>query len=197
MAISSQQVKELRDKTNAGMMDCKRALEEAGGEIEKAIELLRKRGLAIAAKKSSRATEEGVVGAYIHSNHKIGVLIEVCCESDFVAKNEEFQEFVKDLTLQIASASPQYLTRDEVPEKVLESEREIYREQVKDKPANVIDKIIEGKLGKFYSEVCLLDQAFVKEDKKTISDLLQEKIAKLGENIVIRRFVRYQVGEEI
>jgi elongation factor Ts len=197
MAITSQQVKELRDKTNAGMMDCKRALEEAGGDLAKAIELLRKRGLAIAAKKSSRATKEGVIAAYIHSNSKIGVLIEVGCESDFVAKNDEFKELVRDLTLQIASAIPQYLSREDVPEEVIEAEKAIYREQVKDKPANVIEKIIEGKLGKFYSEVCLLDQAFVKEDKKSITDLLQEKIAKLGENIVIRRFVRYQVGEEL
>jgi elongation factor Ts len=196
MAVTSQQVKELRDKTNAGMMDCKRALEESGGDIAEAIGLLRKRGLAIAAKRSSRATNEGVIGSYIHSNGKIGVLVEVCCESDFVAKNDAFQALVKDLTLQVASACPRYVSRAEVPAEVIAAEQEIYREQVKDKPANVIDKIVEGKLGKYYSEVCLLDQPFVKEDKKTIGDLLQEQVAKLGENIVIRRFVRYQLGEE-
>ena len=196
MAISASMVKELREKTNAGMMECKKALQEVGGDIEKAIELLRKRGLDIAAKKSSRATKEGIIGSYVHSNGKIGVLVEVSCETDFVAKNEEFKEFVKDLTLQIASAFPQYLSREEVPEEIIAKEKEIYAEQVKGKPENIIDKIVEGKLEKFYKQVCLIDQLFVKDDKKTINDLLKEKIAKLGENMAIKRFVRFQVGEE-
>ncbi len=195
MAITASMVKELRTKTNAGMMECKKALQEADGNIEKAIELLRKRGLDLADKKSSRATKEGVIGSYIHSNNKIGVLVEVSCETDFVAKNDEFKEFVKDITLQIASAVPQYLSREEVPEEIIAKEKEIYAEQVKGKPENIIDKIVEGKLEKFYKQVCLLDQQFVKDDKKTISDLLKEKIAKLGENMAIKRFVRFQVGE--
>lgn len=196
MEISADMVKQLRDKTNAGMMECKKALQEAGGDVEKAVDLLRKRGLAIAAKKSSRATKEGVIAAYIHSNSKVGVLVEVCCESDFVAKNAEFQAFVKDLTLQIASAVPRYVSREDIPADVIEREKAIYREQVTGKPANIVDKIIAGKLEKFYQEVCLVDQPFVKDDKRTIGELLKELIAKLGENIVIRRFVRYQVGEE-
>ncbi len=195
MAISASMVKELREKTNAGMMDCKKALLESDGDMDTAFDLLRKRGLDIAAKKSSRATKEGVIGSYIHSNGKIGVLVEVSCETDFVAKNEEFKEFVKDLTLQVASAFPQYLSREEVPEEVIAKEKEIYSEQVKGKPENIIDKIVEGKLEKFYKQVCFVDQLFVKDDKKTINDLLKEKIAKLGENMAIKRFVRFQVGE--
>ena len=197
MVISASMVKELREKTNAGMMDCKKALQEADGDMSTAFDLLRKRGLDIAAKKSSRATKEGVIGSYIHSNGKIGVLVEVSCETDFVAKNEEFKEFVKDLTLQVASAFPQYLSREEVPEEVIAKEKEIYSEQVKGKPENIIDKIVEGKLEKFYKQVCFVDQLFVKDDKKTINDLLKEKIAKLGENMAIKRFVRFQVGEEL
>lgn len=196
MAISADVVKKLRDKTNAGMMDCKNALNESGGDMEKAVELLRKRGLDIAAKKSSRTTKEGVIGSYIHSNHKIGVMIEVGCESDFVAKNEQFKALVHDLTLQIASALPKYVDRTEVPAAVIESEKAIYREQVVGKPANVLEKIIEGKLEKFYKDTCLVDQTFVKDDKHSIADLIKEKIAQLGENIVVRRFTRYQVGEE-
>ncbi len=195
MAISASMVKELREKTNAGMMDCKKALQEVEGDMEKAFDVLRKRGLDLAAKKSSRATKEGVIGSYIHSNGKIGVLVEVSCETDFVAKNEEFKEFVKDLTLQVASAFPQYLSREEVPEEIIAKEKEIYAEQVKGKPENIIDKIVEGKLEKFYKQVCLVDQLFVKDDKKTIDGLLKEKIAKLGENMAIKRFVRFQVGE--
>jgi len=195
MVISASMVKELREKTNAGMMDCKKALQEADGDMSTAFDLLRKRGLDIAAKKSSRATKEGVIGSYIHSNGKIGVLVEVSCETDFVAKNEEFKEFVKDLTLQVASAFPQYLSREEVPEEVIAKEKEIYSEQVKGKPENIIDKIVEGKLEKFYKQVCFVDQLFVKDDKKTINDLLKDKIAKLGEKMTIKRFVRFQVGE--
>jgi elongation factor Ts len=197
MAISADIVKKLRDKTNAGMMDCKNALEECHGDMDKAVELLRKRGLDIAAKKSSRTIKEGVIACYIHSNHKIGVMIEVGCESDFVAKNEHFKALVHDLTLQIASAMPKYVTRAEVPADVIEREKAIYREQVSGKPANVLEKIVEGKLEKFYKDCCLVDQAFVKDDKHTIGDLIKEKIAQLGENIVVRRFMRYQVGEEL
>ena len=195
MAITASMVKELREKTNAGMMDCKKALQEVEGDMDKAFDVLRKRGLDIAAKKSSRATKEGVIESYIHSNGKIGVLVEVSCETDFVAKNCEFKEFVKDLTLQVASASPQYLSREDVPEDVIAKEKEIYSEQVKGKPENIIEKIVDGKLEKFYKQVCLLDQPFVKEDKKSITDLLREKIAKLGENMAVKRFVRFQVGE--
>jgi len=195
MAITASMVKELREKTNAGMMDCKKALLEVEGDMSKAFDVLRKRGLDIAAKKSSRATKEGVIESYIHSNGKIGVLVEVSCETDFVAKNDEFKEFVKDLTLQVASASPQYLSREEIPEEIIAKEKEIYSEQVKGKPENIIGKIVDGKLEKFYKQVCLLDQPFVKEDKKSITDLLKEKIAKLGENMAIKRFVRFQVGE--
>ncbi len=195
MAITAALVKELREKSNAGMMDCKKALQEANGDIEKAYDGLRKRGLNIAAKKSSRATKEGVVGSYIHSNNKIGVLVEISCETDFVAKNEEFKELVKDICLQIASAAPLYLNRDEVPAEMIEREKAIYIEQVKGKPENIIDKIIEGKLDKFYKEVCLTEQVFVKDDKKKITDVLNDAIAKLGENMIIKRFVRFQVGE--
>jgi len=197
MAITASMVKELREKSNAGMMDCKKALQEADGDLDKAFDVLRKRGLDLAAKKSSRATKEGVIGSYVHSNGKIGVLVEVSCETDFVAKNDEFKEFVKDLTLQVASAAPQYLNREEIPEEVIAKEKEIYAEQVKGKPENIIGKIVDGKLEKFYKLVCLIDQPFVKEDKKSISDLLKEKIAKLGENMAIKRFVRFQVGEEL
>ncbi len=196
MAISAKLVKELRDKTNAGMMDCKKALQEADGDIEKSVDLLRTRGLDLAAKKSSRATKEGIIASYVHSNNKIGVLVEVSCETDFVAKNDEFKTFVKDLTLQVASASPRYLTREEIPADIIEREKEVYRGQVEGKPENIIDKILSGKLEKFYKNVCLVDQLFVKDDKKTIDNLLKEMIAKLGENMVIRRFVRFQLGEE-
>jgi len=197
MVILAALVKELREKTNAGMMDCKKALEETKGDLEKAIDVLRTRGLAIAAKKASRATQEGVVASYIHGNNKIGVLVEVACESDFVAKNQDFQTLVKDLTLQIASANPRYVMCAEVPADIIEREKAIYQEQAAGKPANVLDKIVDGKLEKFFSEICLVDQPFVKEDKKTIDDIVKEMIAKLGENILIRRFVRYQVGEEL
>ena len=194
--IPADVVMKLREKSNAGMMDCKKALTESNGDMEKAYELLRKRGLDIAAKKSSRVTKEGIVASYIHSNSKIGVLVEVSCESDFVAKNEGFLAFVKDLTLQIASACPRYVSRDQVSADIIEKEKAIYREQVQGKPANIVEKIVEGKLEKFYKDICLVDQPFVKEDKHSIGDLLKQTIAKLGENIVIRRFVRFQVGEE-
>ena len=195
--VSPTLVKQLREKTNAGMMDCKKALVEAGGDLEKAEDILRKKGIASASKKASRSVKEGVVASYIHLQGKVGVLVEVNCETDFVAKNDIFREFVKDLTLHIAAAHPIYVVRDEVPETVIEREREIYREQVKGKPANVVEKIVDGKLEKFYGSVCLLDQAFIKDPDKTIKDLVASKIAELGENIVIRRFARFAVGEEL
>jgi len=195
--VSPTLVKQLREKTNAGMMDCKKALVEAGGDLEKAEDILRKKGIASASKKASRSVKEGVVASYIHLQGKVGVLVEVNCETDFVAKNDIFREFVKDLTLYIAAAHPVYVVRDEVPEAVIEREREIYREQVKGKPANVVDKIVDGKLDKFYGSVCLLDQAFIKDPDKTIKDLVASKIAELGENIVVRRFARFAVGEEL
>src|ERR1700746_3031493 len=195
--ITPQLVRKLREKTNAGMMDCKRALEEAGGDLAKAEAILRKKGITSASKKATRATKEGIVASYIHLQGKVGVLVEVNCETDFVAKNDIFREFVKDLTLHIAAAHPIYVVRDEVPEAVIEREREIYREQVKGKPANVVEKIVDGKLDKFYGSVCLLDQAFIKDPDKTIKDLVASKIAELGENIVIRRFARFAVGEEL
>lgn len=195
--VSPTLVKQLREKTNAGMMDCKKALVEAGGDLEKAEDILRKKGIASASKKASRSVKEGVVASYIHLHGKVGVLVEVNCETDFVAKNDIFRELVKDLTLHIAAAHPIYVVRDEVPEALVEREREIYREQVKGKPANVVEKIVDGKLDKFYGSVCLLDQAFIKDPDKTIKDLVASKIAELGENIVIRRFARFAVGEEV
>jgi elongation factor Ts len=195
--VSPTLVKQLREKTNAGMMDCKKALVEAGGDLEKAEDILRKKGIASASKKASRSVKEGVVASYIHLQGKVGVLVEVNCETDFVAKNDIFRDFVKDLTLHIAAAHPIYVVRDEVPEAVIEREREIYREQVKGKPANVVEKIVDGKLDKFYGSVCLLDQAFIKDPDKTIKDLVASKIAELGENIVVRRFARFAVGEEL
>ncbi|MFN2541140.1 MAG: translation elongation factor Ts [Chthoniobacterales bacterium] len=195
--INPQRVKQLREKTNAGMMDCKRALAEAGGDLEKAETILRKKGIATASKKASRATKEGIVAAYIHMQGKIGVLVEVNCETDFVAKNENFRGFVKDITLHIAAAHPLYVSRDEVPAKTVEAERAIYEAQVKDKPANVVGKIVDGKLDKFYGTVCLLEQAFIKNPDVTIGDVVKSKIAELGENIVVRRFTRYLVGEPL
>jgi elongation factor Ts len=195
--IDPKLVKQLRDKTNAGMMDCKRALEEASGDLAKAETILRTKGIASADKKSSRATKEGIVAAYIHLQGKVGVLVEVDCETDFVAKNENFRSFVKDITLHIAAAHPLYVSRDDVPAKLVEAEREIYKAQVKGKPANVVDKIVDGKLDKFYSTVCLLEQGFIKNPDHTINELMKSKIAELGENIVIRRFTRYLVGEPL
>jgi len=196
-AIDPKVVKQLREKTNAGMMDCKRALEEAAGDLVKAETILRTKGIASASKKASRVTKEGIVASYIHLQGKVGVLVEVNCETDFVAKNENFRSFVKDITLHIAAAHPLYVSRDDVPGKLIEAEREIYKAQVKGKPVNVTDKIVDGKLDKFYSTVCLLEQGFIKNPDVTIKDLLNGKIAELGENIVIRRFTRYLVGEPL
>lgn len=190
-------VKKLREKTNAGMMDCKRALIEASGDPEKAETILRTKGIASADKKSSRATKEGIVASYIHLQGKVGVLIEVNCETDFVAKNEIFRDFVKDLTLQIAAAHPIVVTREHVDPHLVEAERAIYSAQMKNKPAAIVDKIVEGKLDKFYSTICLMEQAFIKNPDLTIKDYLSSKITELGENIVIRRFVRYMVGENV
>jgi elongation factor Ts len=195
--ISASLVKELRDKTNAGMMDCKRALAEVKGDLAAAEELLRKKGIASADKKSSRAAKEGSIASYIHMQGKVGVLVEVNCETDFVAKNDVFRDFVKDVTLHIAAANPLYVSRDQVPEKLVLAEREIYAAQVAGKPANILEKIVDGKVDKFFSTICLLEQPFIKNPDQTIKDLLTSKIAELGENMIIRRFTRYMVGEDL
>ncbi|MGO9144740.1 MAG: translation elongation factor Ts [Desulfomonilia bacterium] len=199
MQITSEVVKKLRDKTGVGMMDCKKALEETNGDFEKAVEILRKKGIEVANKRSGRQASQGTVTAYIHMGGKIGVLVEVNCESDFVAKSDDFNNFVKDVSMQVAAASPDWVTRDEVPQKVLDKEKEILKEQAlkTGKPEKVIEKIVEGKLTKFYSERCLMDQPFVKDQDKSIKQLLEELMAKTGEKCLVRRFVRYQVGEEI
>ena len=196
--VSASMVKELREKTGAGMMDCKKALAETGGDFAKAEDWLRKKGITGAAKKSGRVAAEGLVGTYVHGG-KIGVVVEVNCETDFVARNEDFQALVKDLAMHIAAASPLFVRREEVPADMLEKEKEIQRQQLREqkKPEQMIEKILEGKMGKYYETVCLLDQYWVKDDKKRISELVTEKIAKIGENISVRRFVRYQVGEGI
>lgn len=195
--VSSALVKQLREKTNAGMMDCKRALDEAGGDLVKADEILRKKGMAANSKKAGRAAKEGVVASYIHLQGKVGVLVEINCETDFVAKNEIFREFVKDITLHIAASSPTCVSREQVDPALIEREREIYRAQVQGKPANIIEKIVDGKVDKFYSTICLLEQAFIKNPDLTVKDYLNSKISQLGENMLIRRFVRYQVGEDL
>jgi elongation factor Ts len=195
MEISAALVKKLRDLTGAGMMECKAALTEANGDLEAATTILRKRGLATATKKAGRSTNEGLIGNYIHMGGKIGVLVELNCESDFVARTDDFQNLAKEIAMHIAAASPQYTRRDEVPGDILERERGIYRDQVKDKPAQVIDKIVEGKLNSFYEQVCLMDQPSIRDPKQTIGQLVQAAIAKLGENISVNRFVRLKVGE--
>lgn len=195
--VSPEKVKQLRDKTSAGMMDCKKALVEAKGDLAAAETILRKKGASTASKKAGREAKEGVIGSYIHVGDKVGVLVEINCETDFVARNESFRAFVKDVTLQVAAANPLFVKRDEVPESLLATERDVAGAQIKDKPAAVVEKIIAGKVDKYYSTVCLLEQAFVKDNTKTINDLLTAKIAELGENIVIRRFTRFQVGEAL
>lgn len=195
--ISAALVKELREKTNAGMLDCKKALEEAGGDLQKAETILRQKGIAGASKKASRTAKEGIIASYIHMQGKVGVLIEVNCETDFVAKTEVFRDFVKDLTLHIAAAHPLYIRREEVPQSLIDREREVYAAQVTGKPPQIVEKIVAGKLDKFFSTICLLEQPFIKDNNITIQDLLKSKIAELGENIVIRRFARYSVGEEL
>ena len=198
MSISAEKVKSLREKTGAGMMDCKKVLVEAGGDEERAVILLRERGLAKAAKKAGRATGQGVIGYYVHSTGKIGVMVELRCETDFVAKNEKFKAFAKDLAMQVAAANPLCLAPEDVPPAVLERERAIYKKQVLDegKPENIAEKIVEGRLKKFYKEACLLEQAFIKDDKKSIRDLVAELVAVLGENIQVGRLMRLNLGEE-
>ena len=201
--ISAELVKRLRDQTNAGMMDCKKALQEAEGDFEKAVDVLRKKGAATAQKKSSREAKDGVIASYIHLGGKVGVLIEINCETDFVAKNEIFKEFVKDVTLQIAAANPTCVTRDQVPQATIDREKDIMLSQLANdpknakKPKDILEKIVQGRLDKFYTSACLMEQAFVKNPEATIQDLLTKKIQELGENIIIRRFVRFQVGESL
>jgi elongation factor Ts len=197
MDISVEQVKELRERTGIGMMECKKALEEAGGDAEKAIEILRKKGYARAKDKSHRETSEGIVGSYIHMNGKIGVLVEVNCESDFVGRNEEFKELVKNIAMHIAAARPKYIAPADVPADELEKEKDIIREQFKDskKPPQIVEKIVEGKLTKFYEEMCLLEQPFIKDDKMRIKDLLAAFIAKFKENTRVSRFARFEIGK--
>ncbi len=197
MQINSQNVKALREKTGAGMMDCKQALVEAKGDPVEAEKILRKKGIAIAGKKAARSARDGCIASYIHHGSKLGVLLEVNCETDFVARNDMFREFVKDVTQQIAAANPSYVNREDVPSDVIEAEKEIYRAQVKNKPAQAVEKIVAGKLEKFYSTACLIEQPFVKNTDITIKDHLTVTIAALGENVVIRRFVRWQLGEEL
>jgi elongation factor Ts len=196
--ISAELVKKLRDQTGAGMMECKAALQEANGSLEEATTILRKRGLAQAAKKSGRATSEGLIGSYIHAGGKIGVLVELNCESDFVARTEDFQLVLKEIALQVAAASPQYARREDVPADVLDRERSIYRAQMEQsgKPAQVIEKIVEGKLSSFYEQTVLVDQPSIRDPKTTVGQLIQAAVAKLGENIGVARFVRFKVGEE-
>lgn len=197
MEVSASAVKELREKTGAGMMDCKKALAESGGEVSRAIDYLRQKGLAAAAKKADRVAADGAVGAYVHPGGKIGVLVEINCETDFVARTAEFQTLLKDIAMQIAAANPRYLRREEVPAAELDKEKAIYRQQALEsgKPEKVVDKIVEGKIDRFYSEACLLEQAFIKDPDKKVSDIVNESIGRLGENIQIRRFSRYHLGE--
>jgi len=195
--ISAAMVKELREATGSGIMDCKRVLGEAEGNMEKAVELLRKKGLAKAAKRAGRSTSEGIIYSYIHTGAKLGVLIEVNCESDFVAKTEDFQIFVKNIAMHVAAANPAGMNPEDVDQTVVEKEREIFRAQMLEqgKPENIIDKIVEGKVEKFYKEVCLMSQQYIKDPQKTITEVLKETIGKIGENIQIKRFVRFQIGE--
>lgn len=197
MELSIELVKDLRQRTGAGIVDCKAALQESGGNIEAAIDYLRKKGLATAAKKAGRIATDGLVASYIHAGGKMGVLVEINCETDFVAKTGDFQDFVKNIAMHIAAANPQFIRREDVPSDVLEKEREIYRTQALDsgKPAKVIDKIVEGKLERFYSETCLLEQTYIRDSDRTVKDVLDGMIGKLGENITIRRFARFQLGE--
>ncbi len=197
MAITAEQVKQLREKTGAGMMDCKHALTEAAGNVDKAMKILREKGLAAAAKKAGRTAREGLVGQYIHAGGKLGVLVEVNCETDFVARTDEFQALVKDLAMQVAAANPAYVQRQDVPPQEVDREREIYRSQARasGRPEAVIDKIVEGKLNKYYSEVCLYEQSFIKDSSMTVEDLIKSSIATLKENIRVGRFARFKIGE--
>lgn len=190
-------IKKLREKTNAGVVDCKKALKESGGDVDKAIEYLRKQGVSLASKKAGRAAKEGRIESYIHLGGKIGVLVEVDCETDFVARNDGFKVFVKDLALQVAASHPIYVGKDDVPADAVKKETEIIKAQVVGKPENAVQKIVEGKLAKFYEDACLLEQPFIKDPNLKVKDVLTSMIAKIGENIIVRRFVRYQVGEEL
>lgn len=198
MKITSQMVKELRDKTNAGMMDCKKALVENDGDMEKSIDFLRQKGLAVAAKRAERATSEGVIESYIHAGGKLGVMVEVGCETDFVAKTDSFIEFARNIAMHIAASNPVAIKREDVPEDLINREKEIYSKQALDsgKPENIVEKIVAGKIDKFYSEICLLEQKYVKNPDLSVQDLLNEIVASLGENITIKRFARFQVGTE-
>lgn len=196
--ISAAMVKELRDKTGSGIMDCKQALKENDGDVEKALDFLRKKGLATAQKRSGRDAKEGIIQSYIHMGGKIGVMVEVNCETDFVAKNEDFLEFAKNVAMHIAAAAPMGLEPSEIPEDVIAREREVYRDRALEqgKPANIVDKIVDGQIEKFYKDSCLMSQAYIRDPKLTIADILNETIAKIGENIKIRRFARFQLGGE-
>lgn len=198
MAVSAKEVKELREQTGAGMMDCKKALSECSGNMEDAVKLLRTKGLADAAKRSGRAANEGLVDSYIHAGGKIGVLVEVNSETDFVARNDDFKAFVHDVAMHIAAAAPKYISREDVPADVIEAELSIYKEQAKatGKPENILEKIATGKLDKYFEQICLLEQPFVKDDKLTVEQLLGELVGKIGENIGIRRFVRFELGKD-
>jgi elongation factor Ts len=197
MNIAPDIIKELRDQTGVGLMDCKKALSEAGGDLAKAVDILRQKGLALAAKKASREASEGIIGSYIHLN-KIGVLVELNCETDFVAKTDEFRELAKDIAMHIAATNPSYLTREDVSPEVVDKEKSIYAAQIENKPPHVVDKIVKGKLEKFYTDCCLMEQIFVKdqEQKKTVNDIVTDTISRLGENIVVKRFIRFQLGEK-
>jgi len=196
--VTTEMIKDLREKTGCGMMDCKKALNENNGDFEKAIDFLRKKGMAAAAKRADRVAAQGVVESYIHNGNKIGVLVEVNSESDFVARNDDFNKFVKDIAMQIAASAPLYITKEEVPQEALDKEKEVLEAQAKEsgKPAQAIAKIVEGRISKFYEEICLLEQPFIRDPKVTIKDLLASLVAKIGENIVVRRFTRYQLGEK-
>ncbi len=199
MGITAAMVKELREKTNAGMMDCKKALQETGGDMKKAIDYLRQKGLAVAQKRAGKATSEGLVHSYIHAGGRIGVLVEVNCETDFTAKSDAFQEFVKNLAMHIAATNPLGIAREDIPADIIEREREIYKKQALDsgKPEHIVEKIVTGKMEKFYKESCLLEQAYVKDPDITVQDYLNELIGKTGESIIIRRYTRYQLGEDL
>ena len=196
--ITVDMIRELRGRTGAGMMDCKRALEDADGDIEKAVDILRKKGLAFAAKKAGRSAKEGIITSYIHHNRRVGVLLELNCETDFVARTDQFDELAKDIAMHIAMANPQYVSNAEVPQEVLDHEASIEREKAlaEGKPEQIVDKIVAGRIGKLYETICLLEQPFIKDDSKTIADLINEAIALLGENIVVGRFARFEVGEK-
>ena len=195
-AITIDMIKELREATGAGVLDCKETLQETGGDLERAAELLREKGLAAAAKRADREADEGLVGSYIHAGSRVAALVEVNCETDFVAHTDLFQELAHDLAMQIVAAKPRYMSREDVPPEVIRQEKEDYRARMQDKPEHVLERIVEGKLNKFYEEVCLLEQPFIKEPGITVNDLVQQRNAQLGENIVVRRFVRFEVGGE-